>query len=343
MFEQSTPKILKTVLVTGASGFIGKRFCSILRSKNVRILALSRSGAHPEGTESIVVDLAEDTILELPGGIDTVFHLAGKAHALSEVAQDDAEYSRINRDGTRRLLEAAQRGGVRAFVFFSSIKAVGDQPRSKDAESRPIDEANQTPPDTPYGRSKREAEVLVLKGNYVPHPVVLRPTLVYGPGVLGNLEKMSEAVSRKRFPPLPEFNNKRSMVSVDDLIEAALLAAEKPGAAGQTYVVTDNVPCSTRDLFVWMSEAFGQKVPSWTIPVWFLRLLARIGDGIGHLRGRRFVFDSTGLDRLTGDSWYSSAKIQKDLGWVPKHTIRESLPEIVHSAKKGGGPKITAC
>lgn len=293
------------------------------------IIALSRSGAHPEGTTTIIADLSEDVPVELPVGIDTIFHLAGKAHALSEVSQDDEEYARINRDGTRRLLEAAQRSGVRAFVFFSSIKAVGEQPPIAGGDHCPIDEENQTPPDTPYGRSKLEAEELVLSGGYVPHPVVLRPTLVYGSGVLGNLEKMISAVRRGRFPPLPETGNKRSMVHVDDLLAAALLAARKAEAVGRTYIVADNTPCSTRELFIWMCDALARQPPGWTIPLWMLSALAKIGDTIGRIRGRRFSFDSAALDRLTSDSIYSSARIQEELGWNPNHTIRESLREMV--------------
>jgi nucleoside-diphosphate-sugar epimerase len=203
-----------------------------------------------------------------------------------------------------------------------------EERKGRGSQTRPIDEFVDVPPDTPYGRSKREAEELVLNGGYVPHPVVLRPSLVYGPGVLGNLEKMMEAVRRGRFPPLPETGNKRSMVHIDDLIAAAILAAHKPEAVGRTYIVADNAPCSTRDLFVWMSEAVGRSVPGWTIPLWLLRAMAVVGDGIGKIRGRRFVFDSPGLDRLTSDSWYSSARIQKELGWSPERTIRGSLKEM---------------
>jgi len=344
----------------------------------------------------LVADITADAPIELPAGIDAIIHLAGKAHALAEVAQDEAEYFRINTEGTRRMLEAAQRAGVRAFVLFSTVKAMGEAEnaecglriadcgtaevgntdhgtrngecgnqgsgnggrsllagdqendggavrtqgptlqgkpeiggRKLSAALAPMDELCLAPPDTPYGQSKRAAEKLVLEGGYVPHPVVIRPCLVYGPTPKGNLEKMIVAVRRGRFPPIPEVGNKRSMVHVDDVIAAALLAAEHPAAAGQVFIAADNEPFSTRQLFNWMCAACGRRVPRWSVPLWTLRLLGRMGDLIGKVRGRRFVFDSDALAKLTGSAWYTSAKLQRELGWKPTHTLRETLGEMM--------------
>lgn len=201
-----------------------------------------------------------------------------------------------------------------------------------------MDELCSAPPDTPYGQSKLAAEKLLLDGNYVPHPVALRPCLVYGPTPKGNLEKMIVAVKRGRFPPLPEIGNKRSMVHVDDVIAAALLAAEHPAAKGQVFIVADNEPFSTRQLFDWICMAAGRKVPRWTIPRWTLRLFGRVGDVIGHVRGRRFVFDSDALAKLTGSAWYSSAKLQRELGWKPRHTLRETMPEVLREVSRRAKP-----
>jgi len=362
---------MKTVLVTGAEGFIGRRMLSALKAAGVRSVGLDRcEPQHASADSWVVADITADRPIELPAGIDAIIHLAGKAHALAEVAQDVDEYFRINTEGTRRMLEAAQRAGVRAFVLFSTVKAVGEAltevagseergasrrsggQRTEDGVTGdrvtgnrshdggavgrlssvvccPMDESCATPPDTPYGQSKRAAEKLVLEGGYVPHPVVLRPCLVYGPTPKGNLEKMIEAVKRGRFPPLPEVGNKRSMVHIDDVIAAALLAAEHPAAKGQIFIAGDNEPFSTRQLYEWICQAAGKKVPRWSVPLWVLRLLGRIGDLIGKLRGRRFVFDSDALAKLTGNAWYTSAKLQRELGWKPKHTLRRTIGEMV--------------
>ena len=397
----------KTVLITGAAGFIGRRMTAAALAANWHVIGLDREvlrAAKPEdaaapppgegrpdtgerrtdgGTDTwsaptryslpathspvwLTADITSDAPIELPPGLDAIIHLAGKAHALAEVAQDEAEYFQINTEGTRRMLEAAKAAGVKSFVLFSTVKAAGEAPtevagseervasRGASAEhggrsllagekageglaeretsvqpARPADESVDSPPDTPYGQSKRAAEKLVLEGGYIPHPVVLRPCLVYGPTPKGNLEKMIAAVRRGRFPPLPEVGNKRSMVHIDDVIAAALLAAEHPAAAGQVYIVADNEPFSTRQLFEWICTAAGRRIPRWTMPLWLLRLLGRVGDGIGRLRGRRFVFDSDALAKLTGSAWYTSAKLQRELGWTPQHTLQETMGEMV--------------
>lgn len=328
----------KTILVTGSNGFIGRRMTAAAAAAGWRVIALGRSrldAGVAEGVEWLACDLAADAPIELPPGIDTIIHLAGKAHALAEVAQDEAEYFRINTEGTRRLLEAAKRSGVRAFVLFSTVKAMGDEAVA--GGRLPAGEGDDSPPDTPYGKSKRAAEELVLKGGYVSHPVVIRPCLVYGPTPKGNLEKMIAAVRRGRFPPLPEVGNKRSMVHVEDVVAAALLAAEHPAASGQVFIVADDEPFSTRQLFEWICVAAGRPVPRWAMPLWMLRGLGRVGDVIGRLRGRRFVFDSDALAKLTGSAWYSSQKLQRKLGWRPRRTLRETLPEIVRGAPSARG------
>lgn len=318
----------RTALVTGATGFVGRRLVGFLRRRGWKLVITARpdsGGPSLEGMRVIPFDLGGTSVPHLPAGIDTVFHLAGKAHALSEVAQDDLEYAEINTGGTRLILEAARAAGVRAFVLFSTVKAVGDAP----AERQPIDESWTEAPDTPYGRSKRDAEQLVIGGSFVDHPVVIRPSLIYGPEPKGNLEKMIEAVRRKRFPPLPEVGNKRSMVHLDDVCEAAMRVAVTPTCLGKRYIVTDGHPFSTRQLFEWMCEALGRRPPRWALPLWVFRFLGYMGDQIGEARGRRFVFDTDALKKLTGSAWYDSSAIERDLDWRPRHTLRESLAEMV--------------
>ncbi len=310
-------------LVSGASGFIGRNLCQHLRERGVKIRALMRHECSGPWDEIVVADLADN----LPGnalqGIDTVFHLAGKAHALSESRQDESEYHAINTAGTQRLLEACQAEGVQRFVMFSSVKAMGEGGMVS------LDEGSGIPPETPYGRSKLDAERLVLKGGYVSYPVVLRLSMVYGPIEKGNLPRMIHAIARGRFPPLPELENQRSMVHVDDVVRAAMLVAERPESAGGTYILTDGRTYSTRQMYEWICEALGKSVPSWYVPTFALRLLAMLGDGIGALRGKRFMFDSDAMEKLVGSACYSSDLIQNDLGFKPEKNLQESLGEIV--------------
>jgi len=153
--------------------------------------------------------------------------------------------------------------------------------------------------------------------------------MVYGPGVKGNLPRMIEAVAGNRFPPLPETGNKRSLVHVDDVVEAAILAAEKPVAAGQIYIVTDGRPCSTRQMYEWICLALDKPVPKWQVPMALLKAMAMTGDILGRVRGRRFIFDTDALHKLIGSAWYSSGKMERELGFVPKYDLQGSLPSII--------------
>lgn len=314
---------MQRVLVSGAGGFIGRRLCSHLQRQGLYIRGVGRQIV-PGLDDNFTLDLACDSCPpRLCAGIDTVFHLAGKAHALAETRQDEVEYRKINTEGTRKLLEAAQQAGVKRFIFFSSVKAVGDSDR------QPMDETVVAPADTPYGQSKFEAEQLVLHGGYVPHPVVIRPCMVYGNSDKGNLPRMIEAIRKGVFPPLPELHNRRSMVHVDDVAGAALLAATRSEAAGQIYIVSDGQDYSTREIYDEIRAALGKSPSSLSAPIGLMRVLAKVGDGIGCLRGRRFFFDSDALAKLTGSAWYSSAKIERELGFKPVQDLPRALPEIV--------------
>jgi UDP-glucose 4-epimerase len=313
----------KPLLVTGANGFIGRRLCTALIARGLKVRAFGRRQVEGSWDAFVRTDLTQGMPTDALNGADIVFHLAGKAHALAETRQDEEAYFRINTEGTRKVLEAAASAGVRRLVMFSSVKAMCE------GSIECLDESASCHPESPYGASKLAAEKLVLEGGYVPEPVVLRLSMVYGNSDKGNLPRMIRAIVKGRFPPLPEVDNRRSMVHVEDVVQAAMLAAEKPEAIGQTYIVTDGTPYSTRQIYEWICEALGKPVPGWSIPMPVLHALARIGDGIGRLCGRRFTFDSDALDKLIGSACYTSARLERELGFMPARHLRESLPEIV--------------
>lgn len=317
--------------VTGASGFIGRRLCERLaRVGSVR--ALFRSPAEGPWTLADRVDIAKEDLP--PGaidGVDTVFHLAARTHAVDEVEDSEARYRRVNVDGTKRVLEAASSAGARRFVYLSSVKAMGE------GYAEAQDESEHPAPETWYGRTKLEAERLVLDGGYVPEPVVLRPALVYGQGAKGNLERMIDAVRAGRFPPVPEVGNRRSMVHVDDVVSAAMMAAIEPAASGRVFIVTDGQPISTREMYVWICSALDKPVQRWTAPVSLLRGLSKVGDAVGKIRGRRWVFDSDAFDKLFGSAVYDSTAIEKTLGFKPQWTLQTALPHLIEQESRRAG------
>lgn len=311
------------IAVSGAHGFIGSHFCGAFSNQKYAVKKLTRAPRLSQDSDEYFDLLRCDDSTGLFTDIDIVFHLAGKAHALAESRQGANDYFQINTEGTRKLLEAAKQAGVKKFIYFSSVKAVGD------SDIQPMDESVTSVADTPYGHSKYAAEQLVLYGGYVPHPVVIRPSMVYGDTEKGNLPQMVKAVAKGLFPPLPETHNRRSMVHVDDVVNAAILAAENPLAAGQIYIVTDGQAYSTRQIYDWVREALGKPPVDWSVPYPVLDALAKSGDVIGALSRRRFPLDSDALQKLTGSAWYSSAKIERELGFRAQHTLRQALPDIV--------------
>jgi len=310
-------------LVTGANGFIGTRLCKKLHRLGYRVRTLTRKPL-ALGDDNWVTDLAyAECPPGLCEGIDVIFHLAGKAHALHEHRQDENEYRKINTDGTLKLLKAAKQAEVKCFVFFSSVKAVGF------SAGLIMDETVCSPADTPYGQSKHQAEHLVLNGGFVPHSTVIRPCMVYGNSDKGNLPRMIKAIRRNLFPPLPEFHNRRSMVHVEDVVQAAILAAENPKANGQIYIVGDEQNYSTRQIYDLIRSALNKPPARWSIPLSVINSLAKSGDVIGGLIGRRFLIDSDTLLKLTGSACYSSAKIKNELGFSPQYTLQQTLPDII--------------
>lgn len=314
-------------LVTGASGFLGVPLVQRLAGSGARVRALARKTplGLPAGVETAIGDLADAPALgRAVSGCETVFHLAGKAHDLAGGPAADAEHRRVNVEGTRALLAAAAAAGVARLVFFSSVKAMGE------GGDLFLDETAAATPATAYGRSKREAEELVLEAGTRTgmRVAVLRLPLVYGPGAKGNLSAMLAAIARGTFPPPPRVANRRSLASVEDAINAALLAASRPEAAGRTYLVTDGEVYSTRGIYDAMRAALGKPPVHWSIPLPALGLAASTSDAAARVFGRSLPFGRDALDKLLGSAWYSNERIRRELGFVPATTLAASLPAM---------------
>lgn len=327
---------MEKVFVTGASGFIGVHLIERLRRDGCAVRALvhrARARLPPlQGVEVVEGDVRQAVLMKaFTAGCDAVFHLAGRAHALAESPGDEDAYFAVNVEGTRNVLEGAAAAGARRVVFFSSVKVMGEETPECCDESFPAQ------PLTAYGRSKLDAERVVLDcGRRAGLQVAcLRLPLVYGPGNKGNLLRMISAIDRGRFPSLPELGNRRSMVHVRDVVQAAVLAAGTPAASGQCYIVTDGQVYSTRQLYALICRALGKRIPAWHVPVWALEVLGRAGDTIGRIRGRRFVFDSDALHKLIGSAWYRSEKIARELGYRPTITFEDALPELIARYREG--------
>jgi nucleoside-diphosphate-sugar epimerase len=315
-----------TCLVTGATGLIGQHLCRRLRQDGYRVRALLREAAQGPWDERRLCVLGTDRIdADVLAGVDTVYHLAGVVHAMGAAGVDESQYYTVNADASEALATLAVSAGVKRFIYFSSVKAVADP------GDECVDESWQSLPNDPYGRSKRSAEqrLFTIGRESAMQVTVLRPALVYGVPVKGNLWRMLQAIDAGRFPPLPDTGNRRSMVCVDDLVEAARLAAGSAQADGQVYIVSDEGLYSTRQLSDWMHEALGRRLPRWSIPVFMLQAGALLGDAMETLSGRSLPLNSAVLQRLLGSACYRSGKLQKELGWRPRRCFRDCLPAMV--------------
>lgn len=208
------------------------------------------------------------------------------------------------------------------------------QQRESDGERTTalVDETAPARPVSAYGQSKLAAEQLVRQMGEAAgiHTVCLRLPMVWGPGADGNLARMIAAIAAGRFPPMPEFGNRRSLAHVREVVQAAMLVARGDRAASRIYLLTDGLGYSTREMYALICQALGRPVPTWSTPQWGLRLLARLGDGIGRLvstPGR--IFDSAAFDKLADSAWYDCTAIRRELGYVPSVTLQTGLPEYI--------------
>ncbi len=307
----------KTALVTGASGFIGKALLKHLHKSGYVIRVLTRQSEEQfKDNEFMQVyrgSLADPDVLERAcAGVDVVFHLAAFTH----VNHADREtVFRCNVDGTALLLAAAVRQRVRRIVYFSSSLA-------DDSEGDP---------DTIYGESKRAAEKLLLDAvqRKVIEVCCLRPVNVYGPGMKGNLASMIRMISKGFFPPLPELSNRLSLVGVDDLCHAALLAAESPVANGKIYPVTDGVAYSMNQLERSIRSALGKTQPRWSVPLWMLYIAAFKMELLSRVMRLQNAPGLRSYRTLTSQNIFSNEKISHELGYTPSESFFLALSQIL--------------
>ncbi len=323
--------VSRCALITGATGFLGRHLVPLLVARQWSVVALARRAAPGPWSRMVVHDLEREPLPPaVLCGIDTVFHLAARAHAMD--ARDAAlpAYRRANVDTTDHLLTLAGDCGVKCFVFASSVKAMGE------GTATVLDERSRCAPLTAYGISKYEAEqrVLVVGARSGMRVVVLRLPLLYGVGVKGNLAVLLRRIDSGGVLPLPEFGNRRSFASANDAARLLAQLAIDERAAGEVFILTDGRDYSTRQLLDQMRRVCGRPIPRWSLPHWGLRALARIGDGAGAVCRRRVLFDSAALAKLAGSARYSSAKVRQRLGFTPQDSLEQALPSMLAALRR---------
>ena len=321
------------VLVTGASGFVGRAVCTRLLRDGFEVTACVREAGRevPAGARALAAGPLEsaDWDAVLPGH-GTVVHLAAHVHRPREDAHTAAaSHERVNRLGTVRLARAAAAAGVARFVFASSVKVCGEA-----TGATPFDGDCAPAPSDPYAQSKLAAELALrrIEAESGMAVTIVRPPLVYGPGVGANFLSLMRAVDRGIPLPLASVRNRRSLIFVDNLADFVARCVGHAAAAGRTFTVADEGDVSTPELVRAIAAALGVRARLWPFPPALLAALATVA-------GRRAA-----ADRLIGSLQVDSSAARQALGWRPPHSMGDGLAATARwyrssPAEAGGGAR----
>lgn len=302
------------ILVTGANGFVGSSLCDRLGDRTIPFVAVTRNRATESQFE--IGDLNEKTdwsnaLL----GCDVVVHLAARVHLMSDTSCDPlSAFRAVNVNATLNFARQAFLSGVQRFIFVSSVKVNGVETRNK-----PFVSFDEPAPVDPYGQSKLEAEIALreLSDATGLEVVIIRPPLVYGPGVRANFLKLMQLVKMGMPLPLGAINNRRSMVALDNLVDLLILCAQHPAAAGQTFMVSDDHDVSITELLRMLADAMGKRLLLIPVPAMIIASTAKL------------LGQSAITNRLLGSLQVDITHTKSTLGWQPVISTRESIGKTV--------------
>lgn len=308
-----------TVLITGASGFVGSNLLNRLPLNDVVILGRNKQKNYLSYKFYEKAILSHVDYTQSLNNVDVIIHLAARVHVMNEAIIDPLEsYRQVNTYGTSNLARQAACAGVKRFIFVSSIKVNGE----KTIANRAFSSTDAQAPEDDYGLSKAEAEqeLFTISKETGMEVVIIRPTLVYGPGVKANFASLMNLV--RKGIPLPFgciTQNKRSLISVENLVDLIITCIDHPKAANQVFLVSDDYDVSTSEMVREMADALGK--PTWQlpIPVWCYKLA-------GKLFNKMDV-----VDRLTGSLQVDITHTKDTLGWAPPQTLQEGFKQAAQA------------
>lgn len=306
-----------SIAITGATGFVGgavSRYLSARPGFSVRVAVRGDYVKPGNAVEFFTVRSIEPDVQwkDFVEGVDVIVHAAARVHVMNDTSTDpEAEYLRINVAGTLNLAEQAAAADVKRFIFISSVKVNGEASSLTEPFS-----ANQLPnPSDPYGVSKAMAEqgLRELAARTGMEVVIIRPVLVYGPGVRANFLSMMRWLDKGIPLPLGAINNRRSLVALDNLVDLIATCITHPAAANQTFLVSDGQDLSTTQLLRQMAKALGKPARLIPVPMWLLTTVAT-------LLGKRDF-----SQRLCGSLQVDMTKTCTMLGWTPPVSVEKAL------------------
>ncbi|MEB0013783.1 SDR family oxidoreductase [Glaciimonas sp. Gout2] len=316
--ELQNKKIDHAILLTGASGFVGRALSLRLIELGVKLICAVREPfSLPDAQMEVILDINEKTDWSrCLAGIDTVIHVAARVHVMQEVSGDPlAEFRRVNGAGTLNLAKQAVESGVKRFIFLSSIKVNGEET----IDGVKLTEKDIPNPQDAYGVSKYEAELglfQIAKDTGL-EVIIIRPPLVYGPDVKANFASMLRWVHSRVPLPFGAVKNKRSFVYLGNLISLIICCIEHPDAANEIFFVSDGDDLSISELLNACAKALGKRSLLFSVPPVVLMLLAS-------MFGKRAT-----AQRLLGSLQVDISKSKERLGWIPPISVNDGLKETV--------------
>lgn len=296
--------------MTGASGFVGKHLVHALIGHEISAVGRTNvPGADHFFQKNIDTNVDYSDCFD---GVDVVVHCAARVHIMRDESLDPlTEYRKVNVDGTLNLARQAAEAGIKRFIYLSSIKVNGESTTG----CSPFTYSDNPAPEDAYGISKLEAEIGLKKlaAETGIEVVIIRPPLVYGPGVKGNFAAMLKMVEKGMPLPFGSINNKRSLVSIFNLVDLIVKCIEHPRAVNQTFLVSDGVDLSTTELLQQIAKAIGRSIILLPIPVSLMRFFVK-------LLGKQSI-----AGRLFGSLQVDIKHTCETLSWQPPQSVEESM------------------
>ena len=306
----------KRVLLTGGSGFVGRRLIDALPAAGYAVRAVTRRRiAFPPAVESVLVSDLKNRIDWAPilDGIDIVIHLAGVAHGY--VANDQySDFDHINWLATQRLAEAASKAGIERFIYLSSVRA-----QTGASATHLVSEKDEPRPTNYYGRSKLAAEHAIRAAG-VPF-TIFRPVVIYGPDPKGNMLSLMRLAQSHLPLPFASFKSRRSVLGIDNLISAVLFALDNAATINETYLLADPKPMTVGEILKTLRKSAGQSINSINVPPSIMRLLFKVS-------GRRDLWE-----RFNQDLVVDTSKLET-LGWRAVKNTAEGLAAMIRAGRE---------
>ncbi len=306
------------ILITGSNGFLASYLVDFTKTFDIRLLDRN-TNTHPGYLFFKRCIGASEDYSDALDGVKIVIHCAARVHLMNDKSLDPLkEFRQVNTEGTINLARQAINSGAKRFIFISSVKVNGE---STDI-GRPYTTSDFRKPEDFYGQSKSEAEeqLLELAKETGLEVVIIRPTLVYGPGVKANFASLLNLVAKGVPLPFGCINsNKRSLVSVKNLVDLIVTCIDHPNAVNQVFLVSDDHDVSTASMVKHMSQALGKSCRLLPVPLWCYRLA-------GKLTGKTDV-----VDRLLGSLQVDIKHTKDTLGWTPPQTLEEGFKETAEA------------